>query len=687
MIKKVFVRGPALSRSGYGEQCRFALRALRQFPDQFDIYLENTVWGETGWLWEDNEERRWIDHLINRTFLYAQESNGNPQFDVSLQVTIPNEFQPFAPVNIGYTAGIETTKLPADWMPGAMGMNRMIVVSNHAKYAFEHTEHQLQDQHGRPVKGKVTCPIDVVNYCTTNVKAKEIDLDLKHNFNFLVVAQWSPRKNLDNTIKWFVEQFSDEEVGLVLKVSWRKSNVMDRRFTETVLNNILSAYPDRKCSVHLLHGDMTEEEMAGLYSHPKIKCLINLAHGEGFGLPMFEAIQHELPVMCPAWGGQNDFIYMKKKVKDRRGKKVTFKEKNVCMVSSVEYDVKAVEPHQVSQFIIPESQWCFPTQWRFKLRLKEMIKNYSKFKSRAKELAAHIKENFTPEKQYRLFAESVFGEALPQKVEVKKEDIPKVSIITSMFNSADYVDGFLESIENQTVWDKCELVVVSANKEEGEDDKKVLQFLEKYPEQVKYVRLTDEDPGIYGCWNLAVDLADGEFITNSNLDDRRAPHSIETLASHMVADQVDFVYADSFISRTANETYEDFMKKPKKDRRQYSFPQASVDAFLKGNQAHHNPMWKKELHDRVGMFDENLKSAGDWEFNLRCITDGAKFKKVNDVLAVYYFNPSGVSTDPKNAKWKIKEEQGVLKKYLKKTQEESVQKQVDKQMQVMHHQV
>ena len=45
--KKVLVRGPALSQTGYGEQCRFALRSLRSREDLFDIFLLNIPWGGT----------------------------------------------------------------------------------------------------------------------------------------------------------------------------------------------------------------------------------------------------------------------------------------------------------------------------------------------------------------------------------------------------------------------------------------------------------------------------------------------------------------------------------------------------------------------------------------------------------------------------------------------------------------
>ena len=43
MKKKIFVKAPVLSQSGYGEQSRFALRALRSREDLFDITGGRTV--------------------------------------------------------------------------------------------------------------------------------------------------------------------------------------------------------------------------------------------------------------------------------------------------------------------------------------------------------------------------------------------------------------------------------------------------------------------------------------------------------------------------------------------------------------------------------------------------------------------------------------------------------------------
>ena len=128
MKKKILVRGPVLSRSGYGEQTRFAVRSLRAYEDVFDIFIIPTSWGKTGWVWQENEERQWIDERIKETAIYNSQGG---QFDMSLQVTIPNEWEKLAPINVGYTAGIETTKVAPQWIEKSYLMDRIIVVSNH----------------------------------------------------------------------------------------------------------------------------------------------------------------------------------------------------------------------------------------------------------------------------------------------------------------------------------------------------------------------------------------------------------------------------------------------------------------------------------------------------------------------------------------------------------------------------
>ena len=111
--KKILVKGPVLTRSGYGEQARFALRALRSRPDLFDIFIQPIIWGQTSWLHEYDEERLWMDRKIEDT---VHHINDGQAFDLSLQVTIPYEWEILAMENVGVTAGIETTKVPHSWL-------------------------------------------------------------------------------------------------------------------------------------------------------------------------------------------------------------------------------------------------------------------------------------------------------------------------------------------------------------------------------------------------------------------------------------------------------------------------------------------------------------------------------------------------------------------------------------------
>ena len=395
MRKKVLVRGPALSRSGYGEHTRFVLRSLRSQESQFDVYLHNVNWGKTGWLWEENEERTWLDQIIIKTAHHV-ESGG--QFDISLQVTIPNEWESLAPVNIGVTAGIETTKVAPQWIEKSKLMDHVITISDHSKNSLLNTSYQAQNsQTGEIINDfRCTTPVEVVHYPVKEIEPAELDLVLENDFNFLTVAQISPRKNIENTIRWFVEEFIDQEVGLVVKVTTMNNSVADRMQTTRSIESLLKDYENRKCKVYLLHGSMTEEEMTALYQHPKIKALVSLTHGEGFGLPIFEAVYNELPVVAPDWSGHVDFLY--KPVKDKKTGKI----KKRPHFAAVKYTLQPIQPQAHWEGVIQkDSMWCYAEQGSYKMRLREVYKDYNRFKSQAKKLNKWVQENFTAEQQYK----------------------------------------------------------------------------------------------------------------------------------------------------------------------------------------------------------------------------------------------------------------------------------------------
>ena len=190
------------------------------------------------------------------------------QPDMSLQITIPNEFQKIAPLNYGYTAGIESTNVAPGWLLKANEMDGMIVISDFAKAGFTDTiAIQKNTQTGEEIPYTLQTPITTVNYAIREVETEEIpNFELDKNFNFLIVSQMGPRKNMENSIRWWVEEFIDQNVGLVVKTNFKGSSQIDRERTFGYLKKLLDQYPNRKCSVKLLHGDLTEGQMFSLYT-------------------------------------------------------------------------------------------------------------------------------------------------------------------------------------------------------------------------------------------------------------------------------------------------------------------------------------------------------------------------------------------------------------------------------------
>jgi len=412
MQKRILLSAPILSRSGYGEQARFALRALRSRPDLFDIYISNLPWGHTGQVSISDEESTFIIKTIEKTAQYHHAGN---TFDMSLQVTIPNEFQRIAPVNVGYTAGIETTKVTPQWIAKSNEIvNRVITTSTHSQEVFENTKYDVQDQHGNPVPNwGLQIPIKAVSYPIRVNEPQELEIEFTTQKNFLAVSQWGPRKNLENTIRWFVEEFhDDDDVGLILKTNSAADSIMDREFTARRLSTLLAPYTEKKCKIYFLHGEITEGNLAWLYTHPTMKALINIGHGEGFGLPLFEAACCGLPLITTTWSGQLDFIC-----------KTNKKGKRVPRVASVAYDIVRLPPQMrqgpgADQIFAEDAMWCEAKEASYKRTLRDVLAKETHYRKEAVVLRNHILETFTEENQYREFVDFVIDkESAPEMID------------------------------------------------------------------------------------------------------------------------------------------------------------------------------------------------------------------------------------------------------------------------------
>jgi hypothetical protein len=292
--------------------------------------------------------------------------------------------------------------------------------------------------------------------------------------------------------------------------------------------------------------------------------------------------------------------------------------------------------------------------------LRKTKKKWKKAKDTAVKLQGLLNEKFNEKALFENFCNQIHQD---ETASIPIEAIPKISLITSMFNADEHVEQLMENMTTQSIFkEKCEWIILNVDPpDKNFSENVVMKYVEKFPDNIVYKRLK-EDPGVYGVWNEAIGMSTGEFVTNVNCDDRRSILAYEKQAKTLIANpDIDLVYNDSYVVHEANAKWDEL----KENTQRYNFEQFSKEAMLRGNLPHNNPMWRKSLHKKYGLFDAEYKSAADWDFWLRCAFGGAVYKKHTDILGIYYFNPEGISTNPENNSWKQEEEFKIFKKYQK----------------------
>ena len=227
---------------------------------------------------------------------------------------------------------------------------------------------------------------------------KEIDLpEVETSFNFLLFGQltgnnpYNDRKNLLFTIKWLCESFSkDEEVGIIIKTNSGRNTKIDRNIVLKNLQTLLKEVRKTQFpKFYLLHGDMSDEDVASLYRHPKIKALVSLTRGEGYGLPILEAAASALPVVATNWSGHLEFMKHTKFI-------------------GVDYELKEIHPSRVDDKIfMKNSKWAEVIESDFKKKILKFRSASTAPKEWAQEGSKKIIEQFRHSEISKIYDEKL----------------------------------------------------------------------------------------------------------------------------------------------------------------------------------------------------------------------------------------------------------------------------------------
>ena len=420
MSKPLLVyQAPVATRSGYGDHSRDILKSIFEY-DKFDVITIPTRWGNT----PQNQINPTTD--FGQKLLSTVGKQVTKQPEVHIQMTVPNEFQKKGKFSIGITAGIESTLAPKDWIDGCNRMDLIIVPTTFSKQILEGTSYDEKDKRtGQLIRTfKITTPIEVLHEgveLSTFLKSKtDVDVleGIDSDWNFLFTGHWlkgdlgKDRKDVGMMIKTFCTVFKNtpkkKQPGLILKTSAAGFSVIDRENISAKIKEISSEFGDKCPPIHLLFGDLSEDEMSSLYHHPKVKAMISFTKGEGYGRPLCEFSLTGKPILVSKWSGHLDFL----------------PEENTVFLEGA---LDNIHESAADQFLMKEAKWYQLNYSHAAGMIDKVFNQYKTYLQKSKGLVDNTKKNFSLQSMHDKFKVILDKYVkLPEFVSLKLPEIKKL---------------------------------------------------------------------------------------------------------------------------------------------------------------------------------------------------------------------------------------------------------------------
>ena len=223
------------------------------------------------------------------------------------------------------------------------------------------------------------------------------------------------------------------------------------------------------------------------------------------------------------------------------------------------------------------------------------------------------------------------AEELERQRKKKWKNPPLISVAVPAYRTP---PGFLEqmilSVKEQT-YPHWELCIVNASR--GEDGME--QVLGRYAGGDERIRVKnlEENLGIAGNTNEALEMARGEFVGLLDHDDLLAPQALFRIAEALTTDpQADAVYTDE--DKVTTDISEHFQPHFK--------PDFNLDLLRSNNYITHFFVVRTRLAREAGGFRREFDGAQDYDFIFRCTEEAKKVLHVPEVL--YHWRTHKAST-------------------------------------------
>jgi GT2 family glycosyltransferase len=210
---------------------------------------------------------------------------------------------------------------------------------------------------------------------------------------------------------------------------------------------------------------------------------------------------------------------------------------------------------------------------------------------------------------------------------------PKISVVMPTYNTdIDVLRDSVESVLTQ-VYDNFELCI--ADDASKDDDTRAL--LERYAGHPKVkIAFLDENRGIAGATNAALELADGDFIGFLDHDDKLKPHALAEIARALNRESdIDVFYTDWDMQDLDGTLVQPFFK-----------PGWSPDLFMSRNYICHFLVVRRSLLDEVGGLRLTFDGSQDYDLALRLVERTQRIVHLPDPLYTWRKVPGSVADDP-----------------------------------------
>lgn len=280
---------PALCPDGYGEFSRSVIWALHRAGHQVSVttFLHNA----------QEPAERFGEKGILAASLVDRALTGPP--DINIVNATPGSFSQYrinSVFNVGFTM-FEAERLSEPAVRACNEMDAIFVPSRLDKRVFL--------EHG------VTPPIFLVQppigeRSPLPPRAPVIsDGSEKEPWTFYSVFEWTtPHKDPMALLTAYYQEFSPEE-PVCLRVK-----TFERRIEGSIEREIRSLKArlgiQRGPKVELVMGSLSSAEMWEAYS--RVDCYVSSHHGEGWGLPIWEAMAAGLPTIATGYGANMEFM-------------------------------------------------------------------------------------------------------------------------------------------------------------------------------------------------------------------------------------------------------------------------------------------------------------------------------------------------------------------------------------------